>query len=449
MRALAASFGLSAFLAASVCLAGNEDSFLFGDQASMTGGAVTSSIRDTAAIWYNPAGLGNNRRGRLELSGTAFTLRYRQIDNGLVLDLPDERVNRSIRSRELYVVPTLLVAAREVSDGVSVGLGLFVTEQDLFDFETTVQTTDSRIDLDLAGALSGTLIRYEAGPGVGWQVTPRLRLGASLFAVYENYHEFRKLFADATMTGTYESTFFQRLVDAKSTRIGSELVLGAQYDAGDGWEFGIAVRSPRWVFFERAETDNSTALISQSPTAPAVAFSSVDHTPIGAEGTGLTRPPRIHAGASKRLGPVELSAELEVRPKAFGGPLAERSVVNGRSGLLWYAGRNTLLGIGVFSDRSGAARPAVFPDSRVDYYGLSTGWKQKNLVRLHDGEQASTLSFTTTIAVRYALGLGQSTRIRFDFRDTPDTGVVGRVDDERVGVVYHELSLYLGTGFEF
>src|SRR5262245_10082448 len=57
-RARVAAVAVAVLLAPSRARAGNEDSFLYGDQASMTGGAVTASIRDTAAIWYNPAGLG-------------------------------------------------------------------------------------------------------------------------------------------------------------------------------------------------------------------------------------------------------------------------------------------------------------------------------------------------------------------------------------------------------
>ena len=427
--------------------AGNEDSFLFGAQATLAGGAVVASSRDTAAIWYNPAGLGLNERGRIDLSGTAFTLRIRPIPDGLALDLPSGPGLQSIESRKIFVVPTALAAARQIGRGLSIGAGLFVTEQDLFNYKANQRFADDVISIDVAGALSGTLIRYHAGPSIGYQVTPQLRVGASAFGVYEDYREFRKLFANATSTGAYATTFFQRLVDARATRFGVELLAGAQLDVGD-WQLGVSVRSPRWVFRELAETDNSTVLVSMGPTVSTVAASTVDHTPLGAEGTGFTHPARYVAGAARRFGCVETSAELDLRPAGV-GTSAARAVWNVRAGALWNAGARTALGVGVFTDRSGSATPANFPDYRVDYYGVSAGWKRHDTLRLRPGESASTLLFSTTIAIRYAAGIGESTRIRFDFRDTADTGLVGRVADERVGVVYHELSLYVGSGLEF
>src|SRR5262245_59987526 len=122
----------------------SEDSFLFGDHAALTGGAVVSSISDTASIWYNPAGLGQNRRGRIEISGTAFTARWRRIRTGLAVDLPGGRVQRYIESRQTYVVPTAVAFARGIGDGLTVGVGLFVTEEDLTDFERGLQANDGR-----------------------------------------------------------------------------------------------------------------------------------------------------------------------------------------------------------------------------------------------------------------------------------------------------------------
>src|SRR5262249_29721179 len=147
--------------------------------------------------------------------------------------------------------------------------------------------------------------------------------------------------ADAHMNGAYQTAFFQRLVDAKADRLGLETVIGAQIDAGDDLLIGLSARSPRWIYYEHAETDNSTALISQGPAVPAIGVSQVDHTPIGAEGTGLTHPPRFDAGVSKRLGAFELSGDVELRPTGLGGSTAKRTVINLRSGMLFSVNKDT------------------------------------------------------------------------------------------------------------
>ncbi len=425
----------------------NEEPFLFGDQAALTGGAVVATAQDTAAIWYNPAGLGQNERGRIEISATAFTFRVRPIPDGLALDMPSARNQQSITSSEIYVVPTAIGAARQIAKGLSVGLGLFTTEEDITNFTAAVDARDPTMNLDVSGALTGTVIRYHAGPSIGWQVSPRVRIGMSVFGVYEDLHQFRKLFANAQMNGAYTSTFLQRLVDSTTSRLGAEIVGGVQLDPGAGWLLGFTFRSPRLIFSESAATDNSTALISKGPGVPPVTFSAVDHTALYAEGTGFTRPPRFTGGAARSIGPVDVSAEGELVPRNV-GPVDQRAVVNVRGGALWHAAERTQLGVGVFTDRSTAGPPVAFPDYRVDYYGLSLGWKRLNTLHLR-GEAASSLTFSTTIALRYALGFGQSTRIRFDFRDAPTNGTVARVDGELVDILYHELSLYLGTGFEF
>jgi len=222
-----------------------------------------------------------------------------------------------------------------------------------------VRTNDGTVDLDLAGALSGNVIQYHAGPSLGFQISPRLRVGASLFAVYEDQREFRKLFADAHNDGHLRDHLFPGLVDAKATRIGTELMAGAQLDAGERWLLGVSVRSPRWVFYERAENRQLHGVDFQGPGArrsPSRRWTTSPSVPRNR----FHAPTELHRGAAKGLGPVEASLQLELRPAGLGSSTAQRTVLNAASGVLWQAGANTSLGAGVFSDRSGAGPPGSF-----------------------------------------------------------------------------------------
>jgi len=56
--------------------AGNDDEMLVGNRASMTSGAVSATVSDASATWYNPAGLAANSRSQIDVSTSAYTLRF-------------------------------------------------------------------------------------------------------------------------------------------------------------------------------------------------------------------------------------------------------------------------------------------------------------------------------------------------------------------------------------
>src|SRR5688572_20639403 len=69
-RALIASVAVAAS-----ARGGNDDEILVGNRAAMTGGAVSATVTDASAIWYNPAGLGGDQRDKIDVSATAYSLR--------------------------------------------------------------------------------------------------------------------------------------------------------------------------------------------------------------------------------------------------------------------------------------------------------------------------------------------------------------------------------------
>src|SRR5690606_7658934 len=95
-------------------------------------GSVVAKTRDAGSIWYNPAGLGGNRRGQIDLSATTFAIRIRKVPRALSTIVPEGGANdASLESSDFFSAPHALTLIRNVSDDVSLGFGLFVTTRDV------------------------------------------------------------------------------------------------------------------------------------------------------------------------------------------------------------------------------------------------------------------------------------------------------------------------------
>jgi hypothetical protein len=143
---------------------------------------------------------------------------------------------------------------------------------------------------------------------------------------------------------------------------------------------------------------------------------------------------------------LDVRSDLE---RAAGEPrrwvVDRRHNVNARIGGMFDMGK-IALGVGAFTDRSAERRPQNFGDLRVDFYGLTLGLRTETNVKL-DHERIDTLKFRTTIAIRYALGLGDTAVLEYD-QSGP-----GLTFNESTGelrdVRFHELYVFLGSSLLF
>src|SRR6476620_5627615 len=119
---LAASFVLVA-LAPRAAHAGNDDAVLLGNQAMITGGAVTAIVSDGASTWFKPAGLGHATRNLLDVTGSVYGLNIYSAKSLLVL--PDGN-SADAKVIDWGLVPSVLSFTRTWSDDVVVSFGLFI-----------------------------------------------------------------------------------------------------------------------------------------------------------------------------------------------------------------------------------------------------------------------------------------------------------------------------------
>lgn len=146
--------------------AGNDDDVLIGTQGARLGGAVTATVTDSTALWYNPGAIGRTRWAQFGASGTAVrtTLTHRDDSNRV----------------DVAVIPSTLGHEIPLPNGWAFGYGIF-----------TSQATPTMADTNRA--------TYNFGAGVGAPLGSTLRIGAGVFAVYETRTVLRALSSFASL----------------------------------------------------------------------------------------------------------------------------------------------------------------------------------------------------------------------------------------------------------
>jgi hypothetical protein len=100
-------------------------------------------------------------------------------------------------------------------------------------------------------------------------------------------------------------------------------------------------------------------------------------------------------------------------------------------------------GAGLFTDHSWEPDPSEAWVDQVDYYGVATGIYFETPLTLADAS-TSSLVFTSTFALRYALGVGTTLRAVAD-----PAGIHTDPGHVAIDLTFHELGLHIGSGLRF
>ena len=162
---------------------------------------------------------------------------------------------------------------------------------------------------------------------------------------------------------------------------------------------------------------------------------------------GSTRcaPLRIRLGAAWAWGEswigVEADAQTALDSETF--TVHRRFTVNVRAGALLAIAPRAWIGLGMFTDRSPDSTPEGLLESRLDYLGGTVGVRLDHAYGLAAGERAPSLVFSTTIALRYGHGSGETGGVAFG----PPGGEPG--ENRPVSAEIHELAVHLGSSVYF
>lgn len=424
--------------APSAALAGNDDGVLVGNEAAMTGGAVCAIVGDGSAAWYNPAGIARVDRNAVDVNGSAFVLRIGVAPGLLSSESGNEADGGYV---ELVSVPSALTLVRDLGGGVHGAFGVFVprfhSHTDIVGLEEP--TADGLTRWQLTESVNAS--EWHIGGALGFRVDPRLRLGVALFAAYRN------VFYDASFAGGYVAADGTPLAAfavsgrANLEALGAEIAVGMQWQPIDELHVGLSIVSPGLNFAARYRVVGFGVSGSADGT---VGFGVEDEGELQ-PAVGMISPARVRLGVAYAFDRGWIALEGD-----FQHPIDDASLGVARSwnwglraGTRFFLDPKIALGFGLFTDLSAEPEPNEFGRTRIDFFGGTAGVEIRNEHRLGEGESASTIEFSTTIALRYAVGVGTVGGLRFD--PTSD----GVVETTRVDTNVHELSLHIGSALFF
>jgi hypothetical protein len=415
--------------------AGNTRAFFLGDEASMTGGAGIAVTRDSGSIWYNPAGLGGLSRGRMELSATAFKLKLRHIDKFVEAELPGGSVQRDMNINSFGSVPTAVVFVRKLNDAISFGLAIHQTGNlvESVRIEMNEPFRSGRWRLGVEN--HDQEFTYHVGPGVGWQIADRFRIGLSLFVVYHsetsNEQEFLSLsLEDSSGTNNY-AYLWSNYYDVIA--VGLKIEAGLQWEFFENWHLGLVLRSPEMDFFY-SETEIAYDVELDSDFDDAAYGETESFSEWGYYGG-----PDLEAqlGLAYQTSRFWIGAEAAFRPPASS---YEEWLLNASIGGRFQV-RDTLgLGVGIFTDRSTGLEPEWLLDEDTDRYGLCLGGEMRTPIEVKS-DKITELVWTTTLALVYSFEIGQVAGVSFDSDFFSETTMRD--------VVFHQIFVHLGSALYF
>ncbi len=417
--------------------AGNDESILVGNDAAMSAGAVTPTVHDGTALWYNPAGLALVHRNSVDVSGTATQLRY-----GEAREYLRSSSGRTVGGDylEFVGIPSAVTAARQLSPGVVASLGIFVPR--LADHIDRVNLSEP-LQSDPTRQARWQLIQHDAqqsyylGLGMGFRLSDTVRFGFVAFGFYRNNSSTGQFFGGVVdnMNRATSISGFNSLNLLQS--IGLDIGVGLQWDVSSAVTLGFSLRSPGLQIGTRLRSTRTRISADQG----AVEFAPEDDGGI-TPSLDVVTPAKLRMGMAYDYGDGQLIFDFDLA-HALDLPSRDLDRVwlfNARIGLVHHLEENLSLGAGMFTDLSPNRDPTTFGATRIDFYGATFGVEWRTPHRLAEGDTAENIVFGTTIAGRYAFGTGKIGGLLFDSENASNMPMVTPV---RTSV--HELSIHIGT----
>jgi hypothetical protein len=419
--------------------AGNDDSILLGNDAALVAGAVTSNSNDGSALWYNPAGLASAAPSSVDVSASAFALRRYKMP-GLISAEGGHGGDASFT--EIVTIPSAVTYVRRWGGSV-VGLGLFASQVQDF-------TLRASLGLKVAGVLDANVrmllneesARYHLAGGWGKKLPRGFSVGAALFGDYYDDAQFAQVSGDYRVTGTPFGVYVSSSY-AQEKSLGLHARLGVGYEATPALRFGLSVETPGVSVYHSGRTSGIETQTAPDDQGQQQLATVTQERSYGDAHVGLYAPLRVRFGGSVDVGAATLALDGDVQSRVKDSELGvdRRFVWNLRAGARWQLSETLRLGAGLFTDR-GSDRKDAAGAGNVDFYGGTLGGQYEKVRWLaSETGKKEGLTFSSTLALRYAVGTGKLGGVRFNAELAEQ--------DRAVRITVNEVTVHLGSGVAF
>jgi hypothetical protein len=433
---------LAATLAAARASAQNADGILLGTEAALTGGAVLSTTHDAAGAYYNPAGLAALPASTLQVSGSAYQLSSIRLRDFVSTTLPWTRIAQTLTASDWTTVPSVAVYGLRMSPRLGLALGVWVPGSDSISLVSTVRSAGPlraggavQVDYTQQIALTQRIERTYFGAAAGLELGPGLRVGAAGFVVYEHTEEFFDIFAGAVTSTADSGATASASIRGTPSVLAGRLGAGFQWDVSPAWSVAAALKTPALALITLGDVTAVSQAASLLPGEPPAFVFSAAPSSVGTS----AEPWRVAAGSAFAVGGASLRAEVDWQAPRAG----RHGVLNGRAGLLRTATPELAWGLGLFTDRS---REDVRSGAiSLDYYGVAAGVDYRPPPVRSARQPGATWDVRTSLAVRYALGVGDVARLEAD----PFGALAAPSTPTSASVLAHALAVNLGVLMQF
>lgn len=419
-------FALAWSVAPRRALAGNDEGILIGNQAVLTGGAVTAIVSDGTSAWYNPAGLALLERATFDVNGSTYGISYGTSKN--LFTLPGGRRD-SASVIDWQLIPTALSYARRLTPKLVGAFGVFVPHATDSDLRAAVSQPDGsrwvfgldQLRNDYAYVLSVSVKTHQS-----------FRWGVALHGVYISNEETQQL--GIGRPDTPDSPFVLLSEHLLSEDYGARVGLGLQWTPVPRFSLGASLQTPTLTIF-RSTADDRLSSINAEMSASFDAKREDSFKSVWEWSTPLA----LRVGFAYTVDRVQylLDGTFYTAVESGRHALDRKLSGNARAGCLIKLSDKLTLGSGLFSDLNGRRGVGAHFVGAAAGLQFAESW--------HLLENGKPLTFTTTLGLRYAYGWGKTQGIRITDADVTQA----ELSLTSVRLRVHEAALNLGAGVSY